>query len=154
MSTEIKHIITASFLLILIFGVSQVIIKLPATKYSEATESVCGTCNDTAIPVLSETAQKGKILFQAHCASCHRLFGTGISLFGFERRGPWSDREKLYEFIRDPVALFKKDPYMRQWLKETGVMMPAFPDLTDTEIDCIVGYINESEKKILAPNKK
>lgn len=90
-------------------------------------------------------AQDGKALFTANCASCHAINKklTGPALAGLEERGPWSDRKKLVAWIHNPVAFSKTDAYAANLLKEyNGVVMTAFPQLTEPEIDAIVKYIN------------
>jgi len=95
-------------------------------------------------PVMSKSAALGKNLFNSKCASCHAIFkdATGPGILGFEQRGPWSDREKLYAWIRNPLAFMKTDKYT-QGLKEAyGSVMQSFPDITNEEIDAIVDFIN------------
>jgi mono/diheme cytochrome c family protein len=89
-------------------------------------------------------AQDGKALFQTNCASCHALNKklTGPALAGLEERGPWSDRKKLYAWIRNPAGFAKTEPYAASLIKEYGVLMTGFNALTDAEIDAIVTYIN------------
>jgi mono/diheme cytochrome c family protein len=90
---------------------------------------------------------KGKQLFLSKCAVCHILFSnsTGPALCGFESRGPWSERENVNQWIKNPVEFMKKDHYTRE-LKESfgGVVMTAFPELTNTDIDEIISYINNA----------
>ena len=87
----------------------------------------------------------------SRCASCHHISReiVGPPLAGFENRGPWSDRKKLYEWIRNPKAFMKNDPYTKK-LKEKfdPAMMEPSPNLTDEEIDSIVTYIKESEETV------
>jgi mono/diheme cytochrome c family protein len=89
-------------------------------------------------------AQDGKALFQANCASCHALNKklTGPALAGLEERGPWADRKKLYAWIRNPAGFAKTDAYAAGLIKEYGVLMTAFPSLSDAEIDAVITYIN------------
>lgn len=89
-------------------------------------------------------AQDGKALFQANCASCHALNKklTGPALAGFEERGPWADRKKLYAWVKNPAGFSKTDAYTAGLIKEYGVIMTAFPQFTDAEIDGLVTYIN------------
>lgn len=95
-------------------------------------------------PAMSETAAFGKILFNSKCASCHRVIGIidGPGLFGFEERGPWSDRNKLYEWVRNPVKFMKSDPYTKSLKERYGSMMQSFTDIKKGEVDAIVDYIN------------
>ncbi|MCC6288877.1 MAG: c-type cytochrome [Chitinophagaceae bacterium] len=95
--------------------------------------------------VLSTNAQDGKTIFNQKCATCHSLTKdiTGPALAGFEDRGPWSDRKKLYAWIHNPAGFMASDSYT-QGLKDKfhGVVMTGFPDLTEAQIDAIVTYIN------------
>ena len=89
-------------------------------------------------------AQEGKALFQTNCASCHAINKdlTGPALAGVESRGPWGDRKKLYAWIHNPSAFAKSDTYAADLLKKySPVVMTAFPQLTEKEIDAILDYI-------------
>jgi mono/diheme cytochrome c family protein len=92
-------------------------------------------------------AQDGASIFQQNCASCHAVNKdlTGPKLAGVESRGPWSDRKQLYAWIHNPPKYMQSDPYT-QGLKQQfgGVVMTAFPQLTEKEIDAIVDYINKA----------
>ena len=112
------------------------------------------------VKINANTFQRGKQLFMSNCASCHILNrnSTGPSLCGFESRGPWSEREKIYQWIRNPQEFIKKNEYARE-LKESfsGVMMMSFPNLTNEEIDEIINYINSActislEQPVIAEN--
>jgi cytochrome c553 len=89
--------------------------------------------------------QDGKALFQANCASCHGVLKpiSGPALTGLESRGPWSDRQKLYDWIHNPPKFMANDPYT-QGLKAShnNIMMQSFPGLSTKDIDAIVDYIN------------
>ena len=91
----------------------------------------------------------GKTLFMANCASCHNIFkdGTGPSLLGFEDRGPWGDRIKIYEWIKNPASFMRKDSYTRELKERFGSLMTAFPSLTHQEIDAIAAYINHNSQR-------
>lgn len=89
-------------------------------------------------------AQDGKALFQANCASCHAIGKklTGPALAGFEGRGPWSDRKKLYAWVKNPAGFAKTDAYAANLIKEFGgVLMTGFPQLPEAEIDAIADYV-------------
>ncbi len=77
------------------------------------------------------------------CASCHALFKdmTGPSLAMAIRSEQWADRKRLYDWIRNPEAFMKKDPYTKGLKEKFGSMMTAFPNLSNEEIDDIVEYI-------------
>jgi cytochrome c2 len=90
------------------------------------------------------SAQDGKALFSANCASCHQVHkpSTGPALAGVE--GRWSSKENLYSWIRNSAAFLKTgDKYANDlyntWNKTA---MNQFPNLTNEEIDAILKYIN------------
>jgi len=95
--------------------------------------------------VVAANAQDGKAIFNQKCATCHSVFKelVGPALGGLEDRGPWGDRKKLYAWIHNPGSFMANDPYT-QGLKAShnGVIMTAFPDLKEPEIDAVVSYIN------------
>jgi mono/diheme cytochrome c family protein len=90
------------------------------------------------------SAQDGKTLFQTNCASCHGVLkkGSGPALTGFETRGPWADRAKLYDWVHNPTKFMQGDPYTAGLKNEYGIVMQAFPSLSTKDIDAIADYIN------------
>lgn len=82
----------------------------------------------------------------SRCASCHSLFkdGTGPGLLDFQERGQWADRTQLYEWVKNPLAFMKKDPYTRELKKQYGTMMTGFPDITRDEVDAIADFLIQS----------
>ncbi|HUR11959.1 MAG TPA: c-type cytochrome [Flavitalea sp.] len=93
----------------------------------------------------SLTAQNGQQLFQQNCASCHGVNKalTGPALAGLESRGPWSDRKELYKWIHNPPKYMQGDSYTQGLKAQHGnVLMTAFPQFTEKDIDAIVDYIN------------
>ncbi|HRE51805.1 MAG TPA: c-type cytochrome, partial [Flavitalea sp.] len=98
-------------------------------------------------------AQDGGAIFQQNCAACHSINKdlTGPKLAGFEDRGPWSDRKKLYEWIHNPAKFMQTDPYTQQLKTQFGnAMMTGFPQLSEAEIDAMVDYINKAAAAIPA----
>ncbi|HEX8460031.1 MAG TPA: cytochrome c, partial [Segetibacter sp.] len=85
----------------------------------------------------------GQALFSSQCASCHAVHKdlTGPALAGVEER--WGDKAKLYSWIRNNQAFLKTgDKYANElYLKYNKTQMNLFPNLTDPEIDAILGYI-------------
>lgn len=90
------------------------------------------------------SAQDGKALFSANCASCHAVHKklTGPALAGLEDRHTWSDHKQLYAWIHNPAGYMKGDAYTAGLFKQYGVMMSSFPSLGEKDIDAIVTYIN------------
>ena len=93
----------------------------------------------------------GKILYQQHCASCHAIFKdlAGPALAGVNER--WPDKKKLYQFIRNPFPLLNSDPYLKNLKKKYGIVRPAFPNLTNDELDAIFRYIEMGPKRNSLP---
>ena len=90
---------------------------------------------------------QGMQLFKNNCGSCHaknmKAKMTGPALAGVEER--WeNDKGRLYQWIRNSQAFIATgDAYANNLYQEYGgSVMTAFPNLTDGEIDNILGYIN------------
>jgi mono/diheme cytochrome c family protein len=98
---------------------------------------------------VTSTWQQGKQLFYDKCASCHMINKemTGPALRGVESR--WPDKEKLYAFIRNSQEIIAKDKYARElWLQFNQTIMLSHPDLTDAQIDQILGYIKSVSEPV------
>ena len=92
------------------------------------------------------SAQDGKALFSANCASCHAINKrlTGPALMGVEER--WPDKKELFAFIRNPSLVIKRNAYAKKLKDVYGTLMTAFPDLTDEAIAAILDYIRREGK--------
>ncbi len=97
----------------------------------------------------SASAQDGKTLFQTNCAACHAVHkkSTGPALTGVEDR--WPDKAKLHAWIKNNASVLKSgDKYANDlYLEYNKTAMNLFPNITDKEIDAILGYI----KSVPAP---
>lgn len=90
-------------------------------------------------------AQDGKALFNANCASCHKLDKdlTGPALLGVEERWGGS-REKLVQWVKNSAAFLKTgdkhaNELFNKWSK---IPMPGYDGiLSDAEINAIFDYI-------------
>src|SRR6478736_6812371 len=89
-------------------------------------------------------AQDGKALFQSNCASCHGVGKAlvGPALMGVEERVP--DKKLLHDWIRNNQAVLATgNKYFTDlYTQYNKTAMNLFPNLTDAEIESIVGYIN------------
>ena len=85
--------------------------------------------------------QAGKKLFNANCASCHKLNkkAVGPALKGVSAK---YDREWLYSWIKNSSAMIKAgDPQaVAVWEEYNKVAMNAFPMLSNADIDNILAY--------------
>jgi mono/diheme cytochrome c family protein len=93
-------------------------------------------------------AVDGKALFMAQCASCHsasmKAKMTGPALYGVQ--GRWAGREALLiKWIRNnKEVLASGDAYANALYNEYGKSnMSVFPNLTDPQINAILGYIEQ-----------
>ncbi len=88
----------------------------------------------------------GKKIFNANCASCHKLEGNliGPSLGGVEER---RTNEWLKLWIKDNAALRASGDadaiaIFNEW---NGSVMTAFPQLSDDDIDAILAYTTHGD---------
>ncbi len=89
--------------------------------------------------------EAGKTLYVSKCQACHsgdmKSNSTGPALGGIEAQ--WDDKEKLHEWIRNNVKLTASGyPKAVEVSKMTPTVMNTFDDLTDTQIDDILAYID------------
>ncbi|MBQ0786916.1 MAG: c-type cytochrome, partial [Oceanihabitans sp.] len=96
---------------------------------------------------------KGKSLFNANCAACHKLDKkmTGPALRNVEQRlsdDEGLDRAWLSAWIRNSSGVIKSgDAYADKIYKEFGgAAMTAFPQLSDDDINNILAYTAEEAK--------
>lgn len=130
------------------------LITLFSSRKAEGGESVQYTIHQQRppepLPEITPAIEEGKKLFNQLCISCHILNKRGFTILGFENRGPWSDRQKLWEWLVDPKAFMKKDKYTAAMYKELGTLQTAFPDITRQQSDAIADYliyVNKSKGK-------
>ena len=145
---EIKYIFHA-FLLLLAFITAFICLKAFYSAPGQGPQMVLIDQQTTQPTIYS----KGKLLFQSKCASCHILarHATGPDLCDFESRGSWSERQNVYQWIKNPVEFMKRDQYTTELRAGLGgLLMPAFPELTNADIDEIVNYINSTCHPVLA----
>ena len=91
---------------------------------------------------------EGKTLFRNYCATCHNKDMkndlTGPALGGMEER--WADypREDLYSWIRNSQAMINSGhPRATElWDQWKPVVMNNFLNLTDSEIENIIAYVD------------
>ena len=137
-----KYLVSAVLLLFLLAGAYFIIRKFSNTKIVENSPTIID--NEKPVDSLPKTSLNGKLLFQ-RCASCHSMFkdGTGPAMAGVNER--WPDKKELFEFIRNPWLVVKRNAYARKLKEKYKSMMTAF-SLTDSEIQSILDYIKTQEK--------
>lgn len=85
----------------------------------------------------------GKQTFQANCAQCHTAMkNDGMILKGVVER--WgNDKAKLGAFIKNSQAMIQTDAYAAELYKKwSNMIMPAFPKLSDADINNVIDYID------------
>ncbi len=86
----------------------------------------------------------GKQLFNSQCAACHKLDNNSIGppLRGV---GEKRDTEWLHEWIQNSSAMIASgDPTAVALYEEYNqIAMPAFPQLSEEDIDNILAYVNQ-----------
>src|SRR5690606_15847984 len=94
----------------------------------------------------------GKTLFQGNCAACHQVIreSTGPALAGIEERVP--DRQLLHDWIRNnQKVLATGDKYFNDlYLKYNKTPMNLFNGWSDADIENILAYVKDEEKKAAA----
>ena len=101
----------------------------------------------------SSSAQDGKAIFQANCASCHNPLkdATGPALQGVDKRVP--SKEWLYNWIHNSAKVISSgDKYANGlYNKWNKTAMTAFPQLSNAEIDAVIKYVNDYKAPSAAP---
>lgn len=100
------------------------------------------------------SVDEGKTLFRNYCATCHaknmRTNATGPALAGVEERWADYDRADLYAWIRNSQAMIA-DGHPRAvelWDQYKPVVMNAFPNLTDDNMESLLLYINDAANPV------
>jgi len=108
----------------------------------------------SALSAQEGDSAKGKALFNANCAACHKLDKkmTGPALRNVEARladEQGLDREWLYAWIRNSAGVIKSgDTYANKTYNEYGgAAMTAFPQLSDDDLNNLLAYTAEEKKE-------
>jgi mono/diheme cytochrome c family protein len=101
----------------------------------------------------SSSAQDGKAIFQANCASCHNPLkdATGPALQGVDKRVP--SKEWIYNWIHNSAKVISSgDKYANDlYNKWNKTAMTAFPQLSNAEIDAVIKYVNDYKAPSATP---
>ncbi|MBP6039778.1 MAG: c-type cytochrome [Flavobacterium sp.] len=97
-----------------------------------------------SLTAFSQDAAKGKEIFNANCAACHKLDAkaTGPALRGVEAK---YDKEWLYKWVKNSGELIKSGDAqaVKVFEENNKVAMTAFPQLSNEDIDNILAYTSE-----------
>nr|WP_315206268.1 c-type cytochrome [uncultured Flavobacterium sp.] len=108
----------------------------------------------TAAPVVATggDAVKGKELFNANCAACHKLDAkaTGPMLRGIAAK---YEMAWLYKWVKNSSDLIKSGDAqaVKVFEENNKAVMSAFPQLSDADIDNIIAYTSEPKAEAAAP---
>jgi cytochrome c2 len=142
MNSEIKYILRGWLYVVVLLAGFGIIIYCFSYKNNIA-DPVTRQAIDYNKLMNDPNVAKGKNLFQANCATCHPLNKTADvpSLAGVEER--ILDKDVLYAWIRNSDEILRSgNPYFRALSEEYNkTKMPAFPKLSDKDIDQILVYI-------------
>jgi mono/diheme cytochrome c family protein len=92
---------------------------------------------------------RGKKLFHSQCARCHKTSdekSIGPGLKGATERAP--NKDWLHQFVKNSKAVINSgDVYANElYAMYKKKKMPAFPKLSDADIDAIFTYVNSENK--------
>jgi cytochrome c2 len=91
------------------------------------------------------SAEKGAMIFNDKCAICHSKTKdiAGPALQGV--LGRWdNDPERIKAFIRNSTEVIKAgDPSAVRSYEKYKAPMPAFPSLTDQELNNLIDYLKD-----------
>jgi mono/diheme cytochrome c family protein len=130
--------------LTLIFSLSSIAqVAAPAAATPAPADAVVASGGD---PV------KGKELFNANCAACHKLDAkaTGPMLRGISGK---HEMAWLYKWVRNSSDMIKSGDAAAVKLFEENnkSVMTSFPQLTNADIDNIIAYTSEPKAEASAP---
>lgn len=109
---------------------------------SEAEQEGAKTQNKDTYARGELTIQAGLSLFNQHCASCHNFSENGIgpNLAGVTAE---VDKDWLVAFIKNPMEVIESgDERATQQFAKYKQYMPAFPMLSDEDIENLLGFIH------------
>ena len=94
---------------------------------------------------------KGKSLFNANCAACHKLNKNliGPALAGVSEK---YEKEWLYSWIKNSSAMIKSgdERAVAIWEEYNKAAMNAFPQLSNEDIDNILAYTDYKPEPVVA----
>ncbi len=138
----------------LLFSLALVLtISLTSFSQTAAPATDAAAAPPIAVPAATSTADavKGKELFNANCAACHKLDAkaTGPALRGVANKYdmPW-----LYKWIKNSSDVIKSGDAkaIKVFEENNKSVMSAFPQLSDGDIDNIIAYTSEVKAEPVA----
>ncbi|PTX44461.1 quinol:cytochrome c oxidoreductase pentaheme cytochrome subunit [Christiangramia gaetbulicola] len=141
-STSRQLLLSVAFLLTFtLSGFSQAQAAQDATAQAEPEQEAAAA--DTGGSDLGDPAA-GKELFNSLCAACHKPYSNSIgpALHGVTDR---RDMDWIHEWVKNSAALIASgDAQANEIYNEWGqTAMPAFPQLSNGDIDNILAYVEQ-----------
>jgi mono/diheme cytochrome c family protein len=134
-NTITRKLVTGFAVVLVSYFTSFAQVAAPATAVPAATEAPATAGGD---------AVKGKELFNANCAACHKLDAkmTGPALRNVSAK---HDKEWLYKWIHNSTDMIKSGDAeaVKISAEYNGSVMTAFPQLANADIDNIIAYTSE-----------
>ena len=138
-----------AILFLFTFSFAQTEVAPPPVKGAASAASVAAA--PVAAAAGAGDAVKGKELFNANCAACHKLDAkmTGPMLRGVSAK---HDKEWLYKWIHNSQALIKSGDAdaNKLWEEYKPTLMTAFPQLSTGDIDNIIAYTDTPKETTVA----
>ncbi len=126
-------------------------LSLSLVSYSQDAVSAEAPVADAA-PAAGGNAVKGKELFNANCAACHKLDAksTGPALRNVADK---YDKEWIYKWVHNSAELIKSGDAqaVKVFEENNKTPMTAFPQLSTADIDDILAYTSEVKEEIVVP---
>ncbi len=143
-STSRQLLLSVAFLFTFtLSGFSQAQATQDTTAQAEAGQEEAASGTDAGASSLGDPAA-GKELFNSLCAACHKPYSNSIgpALHGVTDR---RDMDWIHEWIKNSAALIasgdaEANAIYEEW---NQTAMPAFPQLSDGDIDNILAYVEQ-----------
>ncbi len=144
-----RHSTTRQLLLSVAFLLSFALAGFSQEQSADSTAAQEQTSGETADAQSSGSSElgdpdAGKSLFNTLCASCHKPYSdmVGPALHGITDR---QDKSWIYDWVHNSSALIASgDPDAKAIYEEFNqTAMPAFPQLSETDINNILAYVEQ-----------
>ena len=134
-------------------------LSVSLTSFAQDAISVAGAVATTPVAAPAATpsagggdAVKGKELFNANCAACHKLDAkaTGPMLRGIAAK---HEMAWIYKWVHNSSELIKSGDAaaVKLFADNNQSVMTAFPQLSEADINNIIAYTSEPKTEAVAP---
>ncbi|MGQ7946315.1 c-type cytochrome [Flavobacterium sp. WC2509] len=129
------------------------VLSISVTSFAQNAAPVAAVAETAVAPAATSggDAAKGKELFNANCAACHKLDAksTGPALRGVSEK---HEMAWIYKWVHNSADVIKSgDPVAVKLFEENNkVSMTSFPQLSEADIDNIIAYTSEPKAEVAA----